>query len=79
MVVRYAVLIFGVTVALWTGPWRIGLSDGNANRVAVIHLFSRLWRLINNESGLKRKIGARCQDADVQVSSAKFCLGAFIA
>ncbi len=51
MASRWAV---GVGVLpLRTRAMGIRVSNGNANRVTVINFLSRLWSLIDNQSGLK--------------------------
>ena len=56
----------------------IRFSNGNANRVTVINFLSRLWSLIDNQSGLKWQIVACRQQLNVQVRSVKFGFGVFI-
>ena len=56
----------------------IRFSNGNANEVTVINFFSRLWSLIDNESGLKWQIVTCRQQSNVQVRGVKFGFGAFI-
>jgi hypothetical protein len=56
----------------------IRFGNGNANRVTVINFLSRLWNLVDNQSGLKWQIVASRQQLNVQVGGAEFGLGVFI-
>ena len=56
----------------------IRFSDGNANRVTVINFLSRLWSLVDNQSGLKWQIVACRQESNVQVRGVEFGFGVFI-
>ena len=56
----------------------IRFSNGNANRVTVNNFLSRLWSLVDNQSGLKWQIVASRQQSNVQVRGVKFGFGVFI-
>ena len=56
----------------------IRFSNGNANRVTVNNFLSRLWDLVDNQSGLKWQIVACRQQSNVQVRGVKFGFGVFI-
>ncbi len=56
----------------------IRFSDGNANGVTVNNFLSRLWILVNNQSGLEWQITTCCQQSNVQVRGVKNGFGVFI-
>jgi hypothetical protein len=56
----------------------ICFGNGDAHREAVNNFLSRLWRLVDNQSGLKWQIVTRQQQANVQVRGVKVGFGGFI-